>query len=459
MRYILNKDYNLCGWRNMPYALKSFSRMKVMPLTLKQLKLLFACSGKKELAVDAFDDESRVFFDMLLREEIIREALEGERRTLAYTEYQGIFKQDVQWSVTGRCNYNCRHCFQSAPDEVLGHPSLGQCLDIVHQLKECGVMRVALTGGEPLIRGDFWDIVDEIYRCGMSVSTIYSNGKLVTEEFMDQIEKRGIHPHFQISFDGVGSHDWMRNVPGAEKIALDAIRLISNQGCSVGSAMCLCRENVSSIRQTVRTLAEAGCSGLKLQRCMPMGEWAGQKEHFLTYEETLQAYLDYLPLYKEDGMPMNIQAEGFYSCSEKTGLVNLSDRKGDEESLGNMPPCGIIKTSFYIGPNGAVTPCMSMCGSKIEAQFPNLSDMKLKDILTDSNYTKLTGYSVKDVMDHNEKCADCKYRCQCCAGCRAFAVGAEGCDYLAVDPITCKILTEGWYEKLEKVREEVFGVS
>lgn len=456
MRYLLNENLSLCGWKKLPFALMDADSGKAFFFNKKQFKLLFLCSGKKDIDLDSLDPESQTFFEKMLDDQAIREAAEGETRDLHYTEYQGIYKESVQWSITGKCNYRCRHCFQSAPDGVLGEPNLEQCLDVVAQLDECGIKNISLTGGEPLIRDDLFTIIDEILRRGMKISTIYSNGFLVTDTLLDELEKRALKPSFQISFDGAGYHDWMRGIDGAEEIALDAIRLLSRRGFRVSSAMCLFRENLGSMRETVKVLAEAGCSALKFQRAMPQGEWEQEEEHYLSYDEVLQAYLDFLPAYKDDGMPLDLQMEGFFAYTRGAGYSALTNYHLTEEQMNKLPPCGIIHHSLYIGPNGAVTPCMSMCGAEIERQFPNLYEMPLKDILTDSSYTKLTSVRMKELLDHNAECRTCEKRTQCCGGCRAFAVGASGIDYLGIDPITCKIIKEGWTERLIESADKLF---
>ena len=422
----------------------------------RAFELLFSCSGKRDIDPEKLNESEKKFFENALNDGVIREAEEGETRTLTYNKYKGRWKDSVHWSVTGKCNYSCRHCFQSAPKGVLGEPTLAQCLDILRQLHECGIDNIGLTGGEPLIRKDLYQIFDEIKRLDMRITTIYSNGKLVTDAFLDELEKRDMRPSFQLSFDGVGCHDWMRGVKGAEEIALDAFRRLKRRGFPASSAMCICRDNAPTIRETVLKLAEVGCQSLKFQNCMPMGEWASQPEHFLSYDETLQTYLDYLPVYKEDGMPINLQMEGFCMLSTDGTYENLSDKHGNEEMFAVMPPCGVIEQAIYIGPNGSVTPCMSMTSAAIESQFPNIFETPLDEILTNSNYTKLTAYRVKDVFDHTPKCRTCEYRAKCCAGCRAFAVGECGTDYLDVDPITCKILTEGWADKLDEIAGKLF---
>ena len=67
-------------------------------------------------------------------------------------------------SITGRCNYRCKHCYLSAPSAKLGELPHETMLEIIEQLAACGVQQVSLTGGEPLVRGDWWQLVDALTR-------------------------------------------------------------------------------------------------------------------------------------------------------------------------------------------------------------------------------------------------------------------------------------------------------
>ena len=458
MRYILSERYYLCGWKKLPFAMMDRATKRSFFFDKRQFELLFKLSGKVDIDVDGLENDLKGLLDELIENKLVREAEDGETRTLYYTEYKGIYKREVQWSITGKCNYRCRHCFQSAPEGVLGEPPLEQCFDVIRQLDKCGIKRVSITGGEPLIRRDFFEIIDELLRHEMIVTTIYSNGRLITQELLDELKKRNMRPGFQISFDGVGCHDWMRGVDGAEQIALDAFRLLCDNGFGAGSAMCLCRENIGTIRETVKMLASVGCKGLKLQCAMPQGEWQAQPEHYLTTAETMQAYLDYLPLFKEDGCPLDIQMEGFFAYSkEQDNYFVVADKDVREDALGRVPPCGVIHSAVYVGPNGAVTPCMSMCGAEIEKQFPNIFETPLEDILFESSYTELTGKKVDYVLDHTEKCRTCEYRTRCCGGCRAMATGQSCGDYFAIDPVCCEMFTGGWIDKLYEVGDRLFS--
>ena len=95
-------------------------------------------------------------------------------------------------------------------------------------MEAAGVRTVSLTGGEALLRRDFFAIVDALLAADILIVTVMSNGLLVNDKTLDEFERRGIKPEFNMSFDGIGCHDWLRGVPGAEKAVLRASRFARN---------------------------------------------------------------------------------------------------------------------------------------------------------------------------------------------------------------------------------------
>ena len=84
--------------------------------------------------------------------------------------------------------------------------------ELLDEMKDCGLKNIVLIGGEPLVRRDFMQIFDAILQRGMFVVQIFTNGSLVNDALLDELDKRNISPTFMISFDGVGYHDIMRGV-------------------------------------------------------------------------------------------------------------------------------------------------------------------------------------------------------------------------------------------------------
>ena len=76
------------------------------------------------------------------------------------------------------CNFKCRHCLVSAPDAHHPQLPLSDCLHIVDEIASCGINRVDITGGEPLVRNDFEEIVKALSKYGIDIGVMFTNASL-----------------------------------------------------------------------------------------------------------------------------------------------------------------------------------------------------------------------------------------------------------------------------------------
>ena len=182
-------------------------------------KLLMKCDAVHDIDPESLPDPEARFFREMLTEKVIRPAGRWDflLQEQKYHAYPARYRKNAHFSITGQCNLRCRHCFMSAPHAKHGSPGHDEIMDVIDQLAECGVFSVGITGGEPLIREDFLEIIDALIAREIAVATIYTNGWLVDEKLLDALEERKLHPSFQLSFDGVGWHDFLRGIPGAEE--------------------------------------------------------------------------------------------------------------------------------------------------------------------------------------------------------------------------------------------------
>ena len=223
-----------------------------------------------------------------------------------YQYYENRFVRRVFWSITGRCNFRCRHCYMDAPDGRLGELSTEEALRLIDEIAACGILRLDLTGGEPLIRRDFWQLVDRILSHKMVIGQIYSNGWLLNESVLDELERRNLRPEFSISFDGAeGWHDWMRGVPGAEQAALRAMALCRQRGFPVSASMCIHRGNLSALPATIQALGEIGVEDLSIANVDETELWLRHSEgNSLSWTEYIDAMLPYIDWYYQVGRPI-----------------------------------------------------------------------------------------------------------------------------------------------------------
>ena len=193
MRYVLNRQFALRGWKRLPWAIVHRPENSVRFLDAPTFRALELCDGAIDLDLPLIVDRIRKTVSELERQGAVRKLVDGEHAALAhdqrYARHPNRFIETAHWSITGRCNYRCRHCFMDAPGAKLGELDHDTVMDIARQIAEAGILRVSLTGGEPLVRGDFLEIVGFLAERHALVSQIYSNGRLVTRELLGALAK------------------------------------------------------------------------------------------------------------------------------------------------------------------------------------------------------------------------------------------------------------------------------
>src|SRR5699024_8745620 len=207
---------------------------QVKKLSSEEFQLLLLCDGETDLGNIDFTNEMKRALEKFETDHLIEKCEYKKPLNFDqyYRYYDNRYVQTVFWSITGKCNYRCRHCYMDAPDAALGEVSTAEALDFIDQMAECGVLQVDITGGEPFVRKDFWQLVDRMIYHKMTIGMVYTNGWLLTDKVLDEFERRNLYPEFSISFDGIGWHDWMRGVPGAEEAAIRALQLCKKRGFS-----------------------------------------------------------------------------------------------------------------------------------------------------------------------------------------------------------------------------------
>ena len=461
MRYILSERYRLRGWQNMHTAVYDTASKTARYLPKQRFLQLMRCDGAHELDEKALSEEDRKFYEVLKKEKVIRPAgfIDFLLPEQEYKVYPATYKRQVHWSITGACNLKCRHCFMSAPHAKHGAPSHEQIIAIADQLAECGIFQVGLTGGEPLIREDFLEIIDALNEREIGIAVIYTNGWLVDEAFLNELDKRKVHPNFQLSFDGVGWHDFLRGVPGAEEKTLHALKLLQERKYNVSVSMCMHRKNRHVLRESINLMASLGVKSMKCGSMMELGEWAQPELQNLqlTKEEELEMFEEYIPQYFEDNAPVSIMMAGdfMYTPGQPEWSIYYH-RECSTRDESRMPSCGVLLNNLYIGAEGMVCPCMGMGDCGYAKNFPNLFETPLKEILQkDSDFNRLCETKVGEIRDRNPKCRECKYVDRCTGGCRNAALMA-GDDYYGIDPDICWFFEHDGEARIEAAAKDAF---
>lgn len=162
----------------------------------------------------------------------------------------------VIWNLLRRCNLTCKHCYATSADSVFRDElDTVAALKVIDDLHDAGVRVLILSGGEPLLREDLFQLSRHARDRGLFLA-LSTNGTLITA---DNIERIGAaqFDYVGISIDGLeATHDEFRQLKGSFARSMAAIRLCREQGIRVGLRTTLTRQNHPQLPQLLGLMRE-----------------------------------------------------------------------------------------------------------------------------------------------------------------------------------------------------------
>lgn len=164
----------------------------------------------------------------------------------------------VIWNLIRRCNLTCKHCYSiSADKDFAGELSTDEVFAVLDDLKAFKVPALILSGGEPLLRPDFFTIARRSKELGF-YTALSSNGTLIDERMMEKIVPIDFG-YVGISLDGLGAtHDRFRRMEGAFDKSLRALRLCREAGLKVGVRFTLTQDNFADLPGLLQLVEDEG---------------------------------------------------------------------------------------------------------------------------------------------------------------------------------------------------------
>ncbi|MGQ0522892.1 MAG: heme d1 biosynthesis radical SAM protein NirJ [Betaproteobacteria bacterium] len=162
----------------------------------------------------------------------------------------------VIWNLVRRCNLACRHCYSiSADTDFAGELSGEEVFAVMDDLRKFGVPVLILSGGEPLLRNDIFEIAKRAKDLGFYVG-LSTNGTLIDAQNIGAIAALGLD-YVGISLDGIEqTHDAFRRLKGAYQRSLRALRLARDAGIRVGVRFTLTQQNARDLPAMLELLGE-----------------------------------------------------------------------------------------------------------------------------------------------------------------------------------------------------------
>ena len=164
----------------------------------------------------------------------------------------------VIWNLIRRCNLTCKHCYSISADiDFKGELSTNEVFTVMDDLKSFGVPVLILSGGEPLLRPDIFDISRRAKAMGFYVG-LSSNGTLIDEHNIDAIADTG-YDYVGISIDGnKKTHDLFRRKDGAFDASMQGIRLCRDRDIKVGLRFTMTEDNATELPDMLQLMTDEG---------------------------------------------------------------------------------------------------------------------------------------------------------------------------------------------------------
>ncbi|MEK7207183.1 MAG: heme d1 biosynthesis radical SAM protein NirJ [Pseudomonadota bacterium] len=164
----------------------------------------------------------------------------------------------VIWNLIRRCNLTCKHCYSiSADTDFPGELSNAEVNKVMDDLKIFRVPVLILSGGEPLLRPDIFEISHRAKAMGFYVG-LSTNGTLIDDSNIDRIAEVG-YDYVGISIDGIReTHDRFRRLDGAFEASMKAIRLCHQRGIKVGMRFTMTQDNAAELPLLLQLMEDEG---------------------------------------------------------------------------------------------------------------------------------------------------------------------------------------------------------
>jgi len=226
----------------------------------------------------------------------------------------------VIWNLIRRCNLTCRHCYATSADiDFKGELTTQEVRRVMADLRRFGVPVLILSGGEPLMRPDIFDLAQHAKALGFYVA-LSTNGTLIDESNLPRIRDAGFD-YLGISIDGLEeSHDRFRRRPGAFRESLRGIRLCRDAGIRVGLRFTLTRDNALDLPGLLQLMEREAVGKFYLSHLNYAGRGnknRGAAAHFRMTREAMDLLIAACRQRLQDGLPCefvtgNNDADGVY---------------------------------------------------------------------------------------------------------------------------------------------------
>ena len=333
----------------------------------------------------------------------------------------------VAWEVTRTCNLACIHCRAAALDRPYENElTTAECFRLLDEIQTFASPIIILTGGEPLLRPDIFEIAAYGNQKGFRM-TMAVNGTILSADKTRRMQDAGIQ-RISISLDGAtaASHDAFRQVPGAFEGALRGVQYAREAGLDFQINTTITQQNLHELPAIQELTIALGAVAHHIFLLVPMGRGKDLTEQGINaeqYEETLHWFYE-----QRDRTPLQLKATcapHYYRILRQRARSEGREVSFKTFGLDAMTRGCLGGVGFaFISHVGQVQPC-----GYLELNCGNIREQSFREIWENSTIFR----DLRDFGKYRGKGGGCEY-VKVCVGWRARAYESTG-DYLAEEPL------------------------
>lgn len=335
----------------------------------------------------------------------------------------------VAWEVTRSCNLFCAHCRSSSTSGAYeGELSTEECLRLIDGILDVGKPVIILSGGEPLLRPDLFQIAR--YAVGKGLRMVMgTNGTLVTEKIAAKLKEIPVsRVAVSIDFPTPELQDRFRGKAGAFQAAMAAIGHLHQAGIEVQVNSTITRLNTKYLNELLNLALRAGAAAFHPFMLVPTGRGKELKKVEMSPEEYERTLNWVYEKQKELGDRMFFKPT---DAPHYQRIIRQRDRKGNpqetktkSDAMNSMTRGCLAGTGFcFVSHRGRVQGC-----GYLDVEAGHIRNESFSKIWANSTLF----CELRDLSNIKGKCGICEYR-RACGGCRARAYESTG-DYLEAEP-------------------------
>jgi radical SAM protein with 4Fe4S-binding SPASM domain len=326
----------------------------------------------------------------------------------------GPDKLDELWIYTTlSCNLRCRHCLVSAGKELEKELGTDEIKRIVDEAVELGVKRFYITGGEPFIKENIFEIIHYITARKERELIILSNATLFDEAKIESLKKlKGPRLVIQVSLEGPTAeiHDKLRG-KGSFDRAVEGIKSLVGIGIVPIVSTAVSQFNADHIEETSRFISKLGVKDHHILWMHAKGRGASNVDKlYVAPEKITEIMRDVRKLYEEHDIIVD---------NEESLKARIRYKRGRKNDL-----CNNCYEKICVNADGHVYPCGSLNGdSAFDAG--SVRERSLKDIWLNSEVMRC---GRENSIMNKAGCVSCYLRFFCGGGCTSHSYYASEVD-------------------------------